>query len=128
MEKIGNNYQASSVCSTGRVTLHEQLALTSSEISINELPAGVSIPFVHAHKRNEEVYIILSGKGSFFIDGDEFAVAAGDVVRIDPAGERCIKADDREAIKFICIQTEAKSLVQFTENDGFASEAKPSWF
>lgn len=55
-------------------------------------------------------------------------MAAGDVVRIDPAGERCIKADDQEAIKFVCIQTEVKSLVQFTENDGFASEAKPSWF
>jgi mannose-6-phosphate isomerase-like protein (cupin superfamily) len=94
----------------------------------NELPAGVSVPFVHAHKRNEEVYIILSGKGRFFIDGDEFGAEAGDVVRIDPTGERCIKADDQETIKFVCIQAEANSLVQFTKNDGVPSEAKPSWF
>lgn len=131
MEKFGKNYKASSLGSIkelGRVTLNEQLALTGSEVSINELPAGVSVPFVHSHKRNEEVYIILSGKGRFFIDGDEFGVGAEDVVRIDPTGERCIKADDQEALKFICIQTEAKSLVQFTQNDGVSSETTPSWY
>ena len=131
MEKTGTNYKATSVGDmreTGRVTLNEKLSLTGSEISINELPAGVSVPFVHAHKCNEEVYIILSGKGSFFINGDEFAVEAGDVVRIDPAGERCVKAAEQEAIKFICIQTQAHSLVQFTQSDGLATETKPSWF
>lgn len=131
MEKIGKNYKASSIgCikELGRVTLNEKLELTGSEVSINELPAGISVPFVHSHKRNEEVYIILNGKGSFFVDGDEFGVEAGDVVRIDPTGERCIKADDQESIKFICIQAEAKSLAQFTHSDGVPSEAKPSWY
>lgn len=41
------------------MTLNEQLELTGSEVSINELPAGASVPFVHVHKRNEELYIIL---------------------------------------------------------------------
>jgi len=62
-----------------------------------------------------------------YIDGDEFEVGAGDVLRIDPAGERCITADEHSSIKFICIQTEANSLVQFTQNDGIPSNAKPSW-
>ncbi|QEM67571.1 cupin domain-containing protein [Geobacter sp. FeAm09] len=130
MEKIGKNYKVSStgnIQELGRVTLHEQLALTGSEVSVNELPAGVSVPFVHAHKRNEEVYVIVYGKGSFYIDGDEFGVEAGDVLRIDPAGERCIKADAQSSLRFICIQAEAKSLVQFTQNDGVPCEAKPSW-
>jgi len=130
MEKTGKNYKVASINSVqelGRVTVNEELSLTGSEMSVNQLPAGVSVPFVHSHKRNEEVYIILSGKGVFYIDGDEFAVGEGDVVRIDPAGERCIKADEQEAIKFICIQTEANSLVQFTLNDGLITETKPSW-
>jgi uncharacterized cupin superfamily protein len=86
MEKIGKNYKVTSIGNIqeiGRVTLHEPLALTGSEISINELPAGASVPFVHAHTRNEEAYIILSGKGMVYIDGDECAVQAGDVLRID---------------------------------------------
>lgn len=130
MEKVGKNYTVSSmgnIQELGRVTLNERLALTGSEVSINELPAGASVPFVHAHKRNEEVYVILNGKGRMYVDGDEFGVEAGDVLRIDPAGERCIKADEQSSIKFICIQTEAKSLVQFTQNDGVPSSAKTSW-
>lgn len=130
MEKSGANYQVSSlgdIRSLGRVTLNSKLGLTGSEISINELQAGVSVPFVHTHKRNEEVYIILSGKGQFYIDGDEFEIQEGSVIRIDPAGARCIKADSQSSLRFLCMQTEANSLVQFTERDGVLVEGKPTW-
>jgi quercetin dioxygenase-like cupin family protein len=131
MEHTGANHKVSSIGniqSLGRVTLNSKLLLTGSEISINELPAGVSIPFVHSHKRNEEVYVVLKGKGQFYIDGDEFDVEEGSVIRIDPAGARCLKADGETPIRYACIQTEAKSLVQFTEKDGLGVEAKPTWF
>jgi mannose-6-phosphate isomerase-like protein (cupin superfamily) len=130
MTKTGANYKASSIGdirTLGRVTLHGELGLTGSEISINELPAGASVPFVHSHKRNEEVYIVLMGKGRFYIDGDEFDVSEGDVIRIDPAGARCVAAASGSPIRYLCIQTGAKSLVQFTENDAVPVEAKPSW-
>ena len=55
MEKSGQNYKVIScgdIASLGRVVLHDALALTSAEVSINELPAGASVPFVHAHKNN----------------------------------------------------------------------------
>ncbi len=130
MNKTGKNYKATSIeniQARGRVTLHSELSLTGSEISINELPPGVSVPFVHSHKRNEEVYIVVKGKGRFYVDGDEFEVAEGSVIRVDPAGQRCITADSQSAIRYICTQTEAKSLVQFTEGDGVILEVKPSW-
>ncbi|GFO55737.1 hypothetical protein GMSM_27440 [Geomonas sp. Red276] len=130
MEKTGQNYKALSIGelkALGRVTLNKDLELTGSEISFNELPPGVSIPFIHAHKRNEEVYLILEGKGLFHLDGDEFAIEAGTVVRVDPAARRCIKADEGSSLRFVCIQTEAKSLVQHTETDGVILEDKPSW-
>jgi mannose-6-phosphate isomerase-like protein (cupin superfamily) len=130
MSKTGKNYKATCVediQAKGRVTFHDELLLTGSEISINELPPGVSVPFVHAHKRNEEVYIIIKGKGQFYIDGDEFEVAEGSIIRVDPEGQRCIKADGQSSIRYICIQTETKSLVQFTQNDGVILETKPSW-
>jgi len=130
MKKTATNYQVSSIGdiqTLGRATLKDRLALTGSEISVNELPAGASVPFVHSHKRNEEVYIILKGKGQFYIDGEEFAVEEGDVVRVDRAGARCLKAGDQTAIRYLCIQTEANSLIQFTQGDGVILEAKPSW-
>jgi len=130
MSTTAKNYQATSVGdiqAKGRVTLHKELALTGSEVSINELPPGVSVPFVHSHKRNEEIYIVVKGKGRFYVDGDEFEVAEGSVIRVDPAGQRCITADSQTPIRYVCIQTEAKSLVQFTEADGVILETKPSW-
>lgn len=111
----------------GRATLHDELALTGSEISINELPPGVSVPFVHAHKRNEEIYIVVQGQGRFSVDGDEFEVGEGSVIRVDPAGARCIAAGSQSPLRYVCIQTEAKSLVQFTEGDGVILETKPTW-
>ncbi len=85
------------------------------------------MPFVQSHKRNEGVYIIVKGKGRFYVDGDEFDVAEGSVIRVDPAGQRCISADSQSPIQYICTQTEAKSLVQFTGGDGVIRETKPSW-
>jgi mannose-6-phosphate isomerase-like protein (cupin superfamily) len=130
MNKTAKNYQVTSVGDVqarGRVTLHHDLALTGSEISINELPAGVGLPFLHSHKRNEEVYIVVKGKGRFQVDGEEFEMAEGSVVRVDPPGVRCLTADAQSPLRYICIQTEAKSLVQFTEGDGVILEAKPTW-
>lgn len=124
------NYQRASlgnIKSLGRITLHNELGLTGTEVSINELPAGVSVPFVHAHQQNEEVYLILSGKGQFYLDGEELDVAEGDALRIDPAAKRCIKAVADSALRFVCIQAKANSLMQFTENDGVPADGKPSW-
>ena len=90
-------------------------------------PLGVSVPFVHAHKENEEVYIILEGKGQIYLDGEEFNIEKGNVIRIDTPAARCIKADVENSIRFICIQTKANSLIQFAERDGFPCEDKPTW-
>ena len=113
----------------GRTELHELLSLTGTEVSINNLPAGVSIPFVHAHTNNEELYIVLSGKGSFFVDGEEFLISEGDCLRVDPKGERCLKSADDSALRYLCIQSRAGSLQGYTMSDGIISEEfkKPSW-
>lgn len=113
----------------GRTELHELLSLSGTEVSINNLPAGVSIPFVHAHTNNEELYIVLSGKGSFFVDGEEFLISEGDCLRVDPKGERCLKAADDSALRYLCIQSRAASLQGYTMSDGIISEEfkKPSW-
>lgn len=112
-----------------RTELHELLSLTGTEVSINNLPAGVSIPFVHAHTNNEELYIVLSGKGSFFVDGEEFLISEGDCLRVDPKGERCLKAADDSALRYLCIQSRAGSLQGYTMSHGIISEEfkKPSW-
>ena len=86
--KIMKNYTKANIGNEGRVELHEKLALTGAEISINRLPAGANVPFVHSHKNNEEIYGVLSGKGKVILDGEEIALTAGDWLKVAPAARR----------------------------------------
>ena len=110
----------------GKRMLREELGLTGCEISLNRLPAGRGMPFVHAHKQNEEVYIVVRGSGTFYVDGAEFSVAEGSVVRVDPPGERAWQTGD-EDLYFICIQAAQGSLSQSTLADGIICETKTAW-
>ena len=68
------NYAKTNVGTEGRAELHEALSLTGAEVSLNRLPAGAGVPFVHAHKNNEEIYGILEGRGTAVIDGETVAL------------------------------------------------------
>lgn len=111
------NYTKTNVGNEGRAELHEKLALTGAEISVNQLPAGAGVPFVHSHKNNEEIYGILSGKGKVVIDGEEIALTAGDWLKISPAAKRQFSAAEDSGISFICIQVRENSLEGFTADD-----------
>ena len=110
-------YTKTTVNNEGRAELHDALSLTGAEISINRLPAGACVPFVHAHKENEEIYGILSGKGSVQIDGETVSLAAGDWLKIAPAAKRQFFAADDAEIEFVCIQVKEHSLGGFTADD-----------
>lgn len=78
------NYAKTNIGNEGRVELHEALGLTGAEVSVNKLPAGADVPFVHAHKNNEEIYGVLEGAVSATIDGEDIELAAGDWLRVSP--------------------------------------------
>lgn len=111
------NYSKVSVAQGARTELHDKLSLTGAEVSINNLPAGASVPFIHSHKNNEEIYVVLSGKGKVVIDGEDVELAAGDWVRISPAGKRQFFAAEDSAISFACIQVKENSLEAYTVDD-----------
>ncbi len=110
----------------GKYFIGQDIGLTGCEVSINCLSAGQSVPFVHAHKKNEELYIIIDGNGIFFIDGEEFPVQEGSLIRVSPNGQRALKAGEQD-LYFICIQAQANSLEQATMKDGIIVETKASW-
>ena len=112
-----NNFSKVNVSGSARTELHDLLGLTGAEISVNTLPAGESVPFVHAHKPNEEIYAILEGAGKAVIDGETVVLQAGDWLRVAPkAKRRFFAADDRE-IRYLCIQVKAGSLEEYTAAD-----------
>lgn len=111
------NYSKISIKNEPRVELHDALSLTGAEISVNSLPAGASVPFVHSHKQNEEIYAVVEGKGYVVIDGEKVTLAAGDWLRIAPKAQRQFFADEDSGIKYICIQVKENSLEGYTMTD-----------
>ena len=115
-----SNYSKTSVANDARIELHDKLSLTGAEISINQFPAGGSVPFVHSHKQNEEIYGILEGKGKAVIDDETVELTAGDWIRIAPAGKRQFFAAEDCGIRYICIQVKENSLEAYTMDDAIA--------
>ena len=111
------NFAKTSAGAQQRVELHEKLGLTGAEVSINRLPEGGSVPFVHSHKKNEEIYCILEGKGRAEIDGEAVELKAGDWLRISPNAKRQFFAASDSGISYICIQVKENSLDGFTATD-----------
>ena len=115
------NYTKTNIGNEGRTELHNKLALTGAEVSINRLPAGAGVPFVHSHKHNEEIYGVLAGKGKAVIDGEEVALSAGDWLKIAPAAKRQFSAAADSGLTFVCIQVRENSLEGFTAGDAVVS-------
>lgn len=106
----------------GKQFVKDATGATSCEISFGTLPCGVSVPFFHSHKANEENYIILSGAGRFQVDGDVFEVAEGSVIRVSTACDRNLKCTSEVPMTYVCIQAREGSLGGYTMTDAGITE------
>ena len=106
----------------GKAFVKDILGTTGMEISFGTLGEGEAVPFLHKHKQNEEVYIILRGDGIFSLDGNDYPVKAGDVIRVEPEVSRGNRNTGTEPLTYVCIQAKAGSLEQYTMTDGVILE------
>lgn len=112
-----SNFKKVSTANEARCELHDSLNLTGAEVSVNVLPAGAGVPFIHSHKKNEEIYAIIDGEGKAVIDGENIFIKNGDFLRISPSAKRQFFASAEKPLKYICIQVKADSLEGFTMTD-----------
>ena len=61
-------------------------------VSLQRLRPGVRQTFGHVHRRDEEVYVVLSGSGRIAVDADVREVRARDAVRVAPGSTRAFEA------------------------------------
>lgn len=111
----------------GKFFLNDSLALTSMEISINCIPAGGKVPFLHKHKSHEEVYLFLKGQGQFLIDGEIIPIKEGTAIKVSPEGVRSWRNNSSEDLYYLVIQATAGSLTSSGTDDGIKIEGKPIW-
>lgn len=102
----------------GKAFLKDLTGATAMEFSVGSLATGEALPFKHKHKQNEEVYVFLSGRGVMTLDGEDFPVASGSVVRVAPSVVRTHRNTGDAPLVFLCFQAKAGSLEQATLDDG----------
>ncbi|MGN0281634.1 MAG: cupin domain-containing protein [Prevotella sp.] len=122
LQKKTESYSVASVGNLdnfeGKAFIKDIVGTTSIELSFGSLAPGEAVPFFHHHKQNEEVYVVLSGKGTFILNGEEVSVESGSVVRVAPKVSRCTRCTGDTPLVYVCIQGKEGSLEQCTMSDG----------
>jgi mannose-6-phosphate isomerase-like protein (cupin superfamily) len=111
----------------GKLFLQELLGSGGLEVSLNAIPPGKGIPFLHRHEENDEVYVVVGGRGQFLVDGECLDVSEGSVLRIAPAGERAWRNNSDAPLYFLCIQYRADSVTTGRTSDGRKVDHPLAW-
>ena len=82
--------------------LKEDLNLKALGLSVARLPAGKGYTIMHQHEEQEEVYMVLSGRGIIHIDCKDISLQEGDFVNVVPESKRALKAANDSDLIFIC--------------------------
>jgi uncharacterized cupin superfamily protein len=80
-------------------SLRRELGVESFGINLITLPPGAR-GRIHAHERQEEVYLVIEGELTLVIDGEEYPLERGRLARVGPAVRRQLvnKGPDRLAL------------------------------
>ncbi|TXK83806.1 cupin domain-containing protein [Paenibacillus sp. N3.4] len=69
-----------------------------------EIPPGASIGY-HKHKDDEEMYILLAGRGLMTVDGETKEVKAGDTILNKPFGSHGLQNHTNQDIKLLVYES-----------------------
>lgn len=111
----------------GKVFMGQTLQTTGAEISFQSFAPGKETGFLHTHQTHEELYIFVSGKGEFQVDGQVFPVGEGSVVRVAPEGRRSVRNNGTEPLIMICVQYKAQTFTAQDAADGQLLQEPVKW-
>lgn len=111
----------------GKVFMGQTLQTTGAEISFQSFAPGKETGFLHTHQTHEELYIFVSGKGEFQVDGQVFPVGEGSVVRVAPEGKRSVRNNGTELLIMICVQYKAQTFTAQDAADGQLLQEPVKW-
>jgi mannose-6-phosphate isomerase-like protein (cupin superfamily) len=106
-----------------RVVAHEGVGLIATERVLSGPPAtacdfvDLTVVFpgstigVHTHgPHDEEFYVIISGSGEMHLDGRNFPVGPGDVIRNRPGGTHGLRNTGAEEIRLVVVQVPTREV------------------
>lgn len=88
---------------------------------------GDSLPFIHKHRNNEEIFIVIKGEGQILLNGIISNISEGTIISIEPKTERAIRNNSTGVLIFIVIQARLNSFKGKETEDGFSINKIPKW-
>lgn len=76
-------------------------------IDYAELPPGVSIGRHRHASDEEELYLVLEGRGEMWRDGETFTVRTGDLIRNAPGGEHGLRNTGTGVLRLFVVELRA---------------------
>lgn len=110
-----------------KLFLGELLGLSGAEVSWNVMRPGEEMPFFHSHRRNEELYLFVGGRGQMQVDGEVFEVSEGTAVHLCPSAVRAWRNHSDADLYFLVVQYPADGRVAGTSQDGMLVPGRPEW-
>ncbi|MDE5711879.1 cupin domain-containing protein [uncultured Bacteroides sp.] len=111
----------------GKVFGGAALGATGGEFSMQVFQPGTETGFLHTHKKHEELYFFLGGKGEFQVDGLVFPVKEGSVVRVAPDGKRSVRNNGTEPLVMLCVQYRGNTFTEEDAADGVILNEPVKW-
>lgn len=111
----------------GKVFGGVKVGATGSEFSFQSFAPGTETGFLHTHKKHEELYFFLSGKGEYQVDGKVFSVGEGSVVRVAPAAKRSVRNNGTEPLVMLCVQYRSNTFTAEDVADGVILNDNVEW-
>ena len=94
--------------------------------NVTVIPPGKRAFPYHAHRANEEMFVVLQGEGSVRIDGEIHKIRKGDFISLPP-GKRSahqIINDSKEPLSYIAVSTmELPEVVEYPDSGKLAVSA-----
>ena len=100
---------------------------TGGEFSFQIFRPGTETGFLHTHKKHEELYFFLKGKGEFQVDGQIFPVSEGSIVRVAPDGKRSVRNNGEEPLIMLCVQYRGDTFTAEDTADGNILDTPVKW-
>jgi len=96
-------------------------------MSLNVVPPARAFPSSTSTRRNDEVYVIVGGRGQFLVDDECIDVEEGSTCASAGSANEPGETIRMPPLYFLCIQYRADSVIQGGTLDGQGVEGKPTW-
>jgi uncharacterized cupin superfamily protein len=90
VDDVGSNFNGSPDLEFRLAT--KALGLEQSGLGYQRIPPDYRFPYGHTHKRQEELYVVLSGSGRMKLDDEILELKQWDAVRVSPGTWRGYEA------------------------------------